>query len=210
MEVDATPRNGIQNERGLPRTLAQLRFATILFLPHVYDEALIERSISCSVRRETCSAPAKEVEVAANRMCAVIRAWKKCARALHTLAPKVHTSWGNTTRTRREIGEEGHVREHDGDNEGASISYRNEKDAQDSRSRSALDLREKYAACEAVACARAEWLVSGGGVDLGGITRPRPADRLASRFDGLASHSVNLVPAKNQKWLALPTRRRGL
>ncbi|KAJ7110654.1 hypothetical protein C8R44DRAFT_743116 [Mycena epipterygia] len=40
-----------------------------------------------------------------------------------------------------------------------------------------------------VACARAEWLVSGGGVDLGGITRPRPADRLAS-------HSANLIPAK--------------
>ncbi|KAJ7114468.1 hypothetical protein C8R44DRAFT_740607 [Mycena epipterygia] len=53
-----------------------------------------------------------------------------------------------------------------------------------------------------MAYARAEWLVPGGGVDLGGITRPHPAFRLASHFDGLASHSASLFPAKNQEWLA--------
>ena len=37
-----------------------------------------------------------------------------------------------------------------------------------------------------VACARAEWLVSGVGVDFGGITSPRPAFWLASHFVGLA------------------------
>ncbi|KAJ7852234.1 hypothetical protein B0H13DRAFT_2398843 [Mycena leptocephala] len=49
-----------------------------------------------------------------------------------------------------------------------------------------------------VACARAKWLVSGVGVDFGGITRPRPAFRLASHFVGLASHSASLPSAK---WL---------
>ncbi|KAJ7775988.1 hypothetical protein DFH07DRAFT_1056724 [Mycena maculata] len=39
-----------------------------------------------------------------------------------------------------------------------------------------------------VACARAEWLVSGVGVDLAVITSPRPAFRLASHFVGLARH----------------------
>ncbi|KAJ7779494.1 hypothetical protein DFH07DRAFT_936282 [Mycena maculata] len=39
-----------------------------------------------------------------------------------------------------------------------------------------------------LACARAEWLVSGVGVDLAVITSPRPAFRLASHFVGLARH----------------------
>ncbi|KAJ6595241.1 hypothetical protein DFH09DRAFT_1073058 [Mycena vulgaris] len=54
-----------------------------------------------------------------------------------------------------------------------------------------------------VACARADWLVSGVGVDFGGITRPRPAFRLASHFVGLASHSAGLAPAKILEWLSL-------
>ncbi|KAJ6478014.1 hypothetical protein DFH09DRAFT_1108433 [Mycena vulgaris] len=54
-----------------------------------------------------------------------------------------------------------------------------------------------------VACARADWLVSGVGVDFGGITRPRPAFRLASHFVGLASHSAGLAPAKILQWLSL-------
>jgi hypothetical protein len=41
-----------------------------------------------------------------------------------------------------------------------------------------------------LACARAKWLVSGVGVDLTEITRPRPAKWLASHFVGLASHSA--------------------
>ncbi|KAJ7307927.1 hypothetical protein DFH08DRAFT_824012 [Mycena albidolilacea] len=53
-----------------------------------------------------------------------------------------------------------------------------------------------------VACPRAKWLVSGGGVDLGGITRPRPAEWLASHFVGLASHSAGLASAEIEKWLA--------
>ncbi|KAJ6543402.1 hypothetical protein DFH09DRAFT_1088840 [Mycena vulgaris] len=56
--------------------------------------------------------------------------------------------------------------------------------------------------CAEVACARADWLVSGVGVDVGGITRPRPAFRLASHFVGLASHSAGLAPAKILEWLA--------
>ncbi|KAJ7364579.1 hypothetical protein DFH08DRAFT_798906 [Mycena albidolilacea] len=53
-----------------------------------------------------------------------------------------------------------------------------------------------------VACIRAKWLVLGGGVDLGVITRPRPAEWLASHFVGLASHSAGLASAKIEKWLA--------
>jgi hypothetical protein len=51
-----------------------------------------------------------------------------------------------------------------------------------------------------MACARAKWLVSGGGVDLAGITRPRPAEWLASHFVGLASHFAGLASAKIEKW----------
>jgi hypothetical protein len=51
-----------------------------------------------------------------------------------------------------------------------------------------------------VAYARAEWLVSGLGLDLGVITSPSPAFRLASQNVGLASHSASLPSAK---WLAL-------
>ncbi|KAJ7358480.1 hypothetical protein DFH08DRAFT_802300 [Mycena albidolilacea] len=58
-----------------------------------------------------------------------------------------------------------------------------------------------------VACARAKWLVQGGGVDLGGITRPRPAEWLASHFVGLASHSAGLASAKIKMWLAHLGRR---
>jgi len=36
--------------------------------------------------------------------------------------------------------------------------------------------------------APADWLVSGVGVDFGGITRPHPAFRLANHFVGFASH----------------------
>ncbi|KAJ7246898.1 hypothetical protein B0H12DRAFT_1073061 [Mycena haematopus] len=54
-----------------------------------------------------------------------------------------------------------------------------------------------------MACACAKWLFSGGGVDLGGFTRPRPTFWLASHFVGLASHFVALASAKNNKWLAL-------
>ncbi|KAJ7800029.1 hypothetical protein B0H14DRAFT_2616526 [Mycena olivaceomarginata] len=57
------------------------------------------------------------------------------------------------------------------------------------------DMRVMFLACK-VACARAEWLVSGVGVDFSGITRPRPAFRLASHFVGLASHSASLPSAK--------------
>ncbi|KAJ7289463.1 hypothetical protein C8J57DRAFT_1459456 [Mycena rebaudengoi] len=59
--------------------------------------------------------------------------------------------------------------------------------------------RMTFLACK-VACASADWLVSGVGVDFGGITRPRPAFRLASHFVGLASHSASLPSVK---WLAL-------
>ncbi|KAJ7305681.1 hypothetical protein DFH08DRAFT_824982 [Mycena albidolilacea] len=41
-----------------------------------------------------------------------------------------------------------------------------------------------------VACARTKWLVLGVGVDFGGITRPHPAEWLASHFVGLASCSA--------------------
>ncbi|KAF8210799.1 hypothetical protein K438DRAFT_1752568 [Mycena galopus ATCC 62051] len=53
-----------------------------------------------------------------------------------------------------------------------------------------------------VACARAYWLVSGVGVDFGGITRPRPAFRLASHFVGLASHfdQSGLALALDLRW----------
>jgi hypothetical protein len=58
-----------------------------------------------------------------------------------------------------------------------------------------------------VACTRAKWLVPGVGVNLGGITRPRPAEWLASHFVGLASHSAGLASAKIEKWLAHLARR---
>ncbi|KAJ7223276.1 hypothetical protein GGX14DRAFT_387601 [Mycena pura] len=51
-----------------------------------------------------------------------------------------------------------------------------------------------------LACASADWLVLGVGVDLGGVTHPRPAFRLASQFVGLASHGPST------KWLALTVR----
>ncbi|KAJ7831615.1 hypothetical protein B0H14DRAFT_2365081, partial [Mycena olivaceomarginata] len=51
-----------------------------------------------------------------------------------------------------------------------------------------------------VACARAEWLVSGLGLDLAVITSPSLAFRLASQNVGFASHSASLPSAK---WLAL-------
>jgi hypothetical protein len=57
-----------------------------------------------------------------------------------------------------------------------------------------------------VACARAKWLLSSAGVDLGTITRPRPAERLASDFVGLASHSAGLTSTKIEKWLARSAR----
>jgi hypothetical protein len=41
----------------------------------------------------------------------------------------------------------------------------------------------------------------GVGVDFGGITRPRPPNRLASHFVGLASQFVALIPAKFSTWL---------
>jgi hypothetical protein len=57
-----------------------------------------------------------------------------------------------------------------------------------------------------MACACAKWLVSGGGVDLAGITHPRPAEWLASHFVGLASHFAGLASAKIEKWLAHSAR----
>ncbi|KAJ7443127.1 hypothetical protein FB451DRAFT_1376773, partial [Mycena latifolia] len=64
----------------------------------------------------------------------------------------------------------------------------------------ALEMRVNFRLAK-VACARAEWLVSGVGVDLGGSSRPRSAFRLASHFVGLASHFVGLAPPKKCKWL---------
>ncbi|KAJ7653179.1 hypothetical protein DFH06DRAFT_1133979 [Mycena polygramma] len=68
--------------------------------------------------------------------------------------------------------------------------------------RKTVDLRELTFWLAKLACARANWLVSGVGVDFGGITSPRPADRLASQNVGLASQFVGLAPAKKPKWLA--------
>jgi hypothetical protein len=47
--------------------------------------------------------------------------------------------------------------------------------------------------------APAQNLVSGVGVDFGGITSPRPALRLASHSVGLASHFAGLASTKEPK-----------
>ncbi|KAJ7131757.1 hypothetical protein C8R43DRAFT_956965 [Mycena crocata] len=52
-----------------------------------------------------------------------------------------------------------------------------------------------------VACACAEWLVSGLGLDLGVMPSPSPAIWLASHSVGLASHSAGLASLKKSEWL---------
>ncbi|KAJ7182430.1 hypothetical protein C8R43DRAFT_940587 [Mycena crocata] len=52
-----------------------------------------------------------------------------------------------------------------------------------------------------MACACAEWLVSGLGLDLGVMPSPSPAIWLASHSVGLASHSAGLASPKKSEWL---------